>query len=262
MKTLAESLRELRESRGVSKEELSERTHIGLNIIEDLERGSFERITAPIYGSGFIKIIATKLGADPAPLRDLFMEEYGASSKKVGVREKAASPAPKEHRSARDARGPGEEKRPAAAAKPPRAKIVEESPKREVADLFGGVKKPAPATIAPERGSEATEKPSAPPRIVNELREKPKFDFVAIVAKAQKIAFSLPKKHIAQGAVALGIVLCIWFFASFAVKGGKDAAKEAAPKENAPAVEETVWRIEPGSSLSQRLLPPPDCYAK
>lgn len=72
------NLKTLRESKGVSIEELSERTHVGTQIIEDLEAGVFTRISAAVYGSGFVKILATSLGADPTPLREEFKNEYQA----------------------------------------------------------------------------------------------------------------------------------------------------------------------------------------
>lgn len=88
--SLANSLKSLREGKGLSVQELSERTHVGGAVIEDFERGCYDRISAAIYGSGFVKILATALGADPAPLRDMFMKEYQAM-----VDEKASHVAPK-----------------------------------------------------------------------------------------------------------------------------------------------------------------------
>lgn len=76
--SLGTSLRTLREQKGLSIEELSERTHVSSSIIEDFENDKFERITAAIYGSGFVKILAKALGADAEPLRTLFMDEYKA----------------------------------------------------------------------------------------------------------------------------------------------------------------------------------------
>lgn len=84
------NLKALRESKGVSIEELSERTHVSAQIIEDFEAGVFSRISAAIYGSGFVKILATHLGVDPTPLREEFKAEYQA-----WMEAKAAEPKPK-----------------------------------------------------------------------------------------------------------------------------------------------------------------------
>ena len=51
-------LLERRTEKGLSVSEVAEKTHIKVQIIEDLEANDFSRIAAPIYGKGFIKLYA------------------------------------------------------------------------------------------------------------------------------------------------------------------------------------------------------------
>lgn len=73
---LGEELVKLRETRGLSISQLSEITHIGQHVLQELESGDYSRISAAIYGKGFIKIIARYYGIAEAPLCECFAAEY------------------------------------------------------------------------------------------------------------------------------------------------------------------------------------------
>lgn len=74
--SLGEQLVKLREAKGLSLEELADETHIGPHVLKELEADDFSRLSAAIYGSGFVKILAKYYGIDAAPLRETFEREY------------------------------------------------------------------------------------------------------------------------------------------------------------------------------------------
>lgn len=65
MKTFSEELREAREAKGLTLEELSEKTKIRLNILKAIETGDFE-LLPQTYIKGFIRSYAQIVGLDPA----------------------------------------------------------------------------------------------------------------------------------------------------------------------------------------------------
>lgn len=81
-----QTLREAREAKGYTVEQLAEATHIMSRTIKGLEAEDFSSIVAPIYGRGFVKICCQTLGIDPKPMVDEFMAIYN------GEKPPAASP--------------------------------------------------------------------------------------------------------------------------------------------------------------------------
>lgn len=71
-----QTLREAREAKGYTVEQLAEATHIMTKTIKGLEAEDFSSIVAPIYGRGFVKICCQTLGLDPKPMVDEFMAIY------------------------------------------------------------------------------------------------------------------------------------------------------------------------------------------
>lgn len=65
---LGEELKKARLARRKTCSEVAAETRAKVQIIEDLENERFDRIAAPIYGKGFLKIYAEYLGLDPRPL--------------------------------------------------------------------------------------------------------------------------------------------------------------------------------------------------
>ena len=53
---LGKSLREARERKGYTINQLAEITHMVPSRINDIENEDFSKIAAPIYGRGFIKL--------------------------------------------------------------------------------------------------------------------------------------------------------------------------------------------------------------
>ena len=74
--SLGATLKSAREAKGLTVAELANELHLKMQIVEDLENDDFQNITASIYGRGFIKLCADRLGVDPAPLLEEFKQVY------------------------------------------------------------------------------------------------------------------------------------------------------------------------------------------
>jgi cytoskeletal protein RodZ len=68
MTDFGDKLRELRESRDVTLEELSESTKIGKRYLQALERNDFGALPGGVFAKGYIRTCAEYLGVDPEPL--------------------------------------------------------------------------------------------------------------------------------------------------------------------------------------------------
>ena len=69
---LGEKLRNARLNAKLTTAQIAAATRMKVQIVEDIEREDFRRVAAPIYGKGFIRLFAEKVGLDPEPL----VEEY------------------------------------------------------------------------------------------------------------------------------------------------------------------------------------------
>lgn len=77
--SLGEKLRNARLSKKLSTSEVAAATRMQVQLVEDLEREDFSRITAPIYGKGFIRLYAEHVGLDPKLLVDEYISRFVAS---------------------------------------------------------------------------------------------------------------------------------------------------------------------------------------
>ncbi len=89
-------LREAREQQGFSAAQVAEATHMMIQMVEEIEREDFQRIAAPIYGRGFVKLYAEFLNIDAEPLVKEFNEIFSGSRRPVVATRavKSAAPAP------------------------------------------------------------------------------------------------------------------------------------------------------------------------
>ena len=74
--SFGQTLRNAREAKGLTPSQVAAQTRILVQIISDMEKEDFHRIPAPIYGRGFVRLIASCLDLDPAPLVEEFMEIF------------------------------------------------------------------------------------------------------------------------------------------------------------------------------------------
>ena len=88
------TLRLAREAKGLTLSDIAEKTHIMVQIVEDLENEDFTRIPAPIYGRGFVKLYCEAVGiADPRVLINEFMAIYNGNRAPV-IRMRPTTPPP------------------------------------------------------------------------------------------------------------------------------------------------------------------------
>ena len=86
------TLRSAREAKGLTPSQLAEQTHLTPSTIDDLENENFERIAAPIYGRGFVKLYCEVVGIDPKPMIEEFMAIYNGE-RVTTIREREVAPA-------------------------------------------------------------------------------------------------------------------------------------------------------------------------
>ncbi|HOG07186.1 MAG: helix-turn-helix domain-containing protein [Syntrophales bacterium] len=73
-------LKALRESRGLTLENVHQRTRISMTNLEALEAFRFEALPIPIYTRGFLRLYAQAVGIDPAPLLEHHRQYLNAIS--------------------------------------------------------------------------------------------------------------------------------------------------------------------------------------
>lgn len=96
------TLRAAREKLRLTQADIAEATRIKVHMVDAIENNDFSRISAPLYGKGFIKLYAERVGLDPAPLiRDYLIRHaqavrptLNADGVKAGAARMEASHAP------------------------------------------------------------------------------------------------------------------------------------------------------------------------
>ena len=73
---IGHKLKEIRESKGISLEEISHKTHIRLNYLDAIESNDLDQLPSPVQMRGFLRLYASELGID---LKDLEVEGYQKS---------------------------------------------------------------------------------------------------------------------------------------------------------------------------------------
>jgi len=77
MESIGETLREARHQRHASLEDASRATRIKMDILEQLEADEFDRLAAPTYTKGFLRLYAEYLGLDSQSLVDAYLRSQG-----------------------------------------------------------------------------------------------------------------------------------------------------------------------------------------
>lgn len=77
MESIGENLREARHNKKVSLEDASRATRIKIEILEQLEADEFDRLAAPAYTKGFLKLYAEYLGLDGQSIVDAYLRSQG-----------------------------------------------------------------------------------------------------------------------------------------------------------------------------------------
>src|SRR6266404_7902177 len=74
MESIGEILREARHNKRASLEDASRATRIKMDILEQLEADEFDKLAAPAYTKGFLKLYSEYLGLDSQAWWRLFCE--------------------------------------------------------------------------------------------------------------------------------------------------------------------------------------------
>jgi len=77
MESIGEILREARHHKRASLEDASRATRIKMEILEQLEADEFDRLAAPAYTKGFLKLYSEYLGLDSQSMVDAYLRSQG-----------------------------------------------------------------------------------------------------------------------------------------------------------------------------------------
>ena len=77
MESIGEILREARHHKRVSLEDASRATRIEMDILEQLEADEFNKLAAPAYTKGFLKLYSEYLGLDSQAMVDAYLRSQG-----------------------------------------------------------------------------------------------------------------------------------------------------------------------------------------
>jgi len=77
MESIGEILREARRQKRASLEDASRATRIKIDILEQLEADEFDRLAAPTYTKGFLRLYAEYLGLDSQSVVDAYLRSQG-----------------------------------------------------------------------------------------------------------------------------------------------------------------------------------------
>lgn len=86
-------LKETRLSRGLSLEEVAQRTYIKLYYLEALEEGWLDKLPAPVHTFGYVRLYAKLLGLDGGALVAQFQQQRGLSLRSGSGKLELAAPA-------------------------------------------------------------------------------------------------------------------------------------------------------------------------
>ena len=77
MESLSELFRQVRESKGLTLEDMASKTRINLDFLEALEAGNFARLPDQVFAKGFVRAYARSLGLDEGEALRLFESAAG-----------------------------------------------------------------------------------------------------------------------------------------------------------------------------------------
>lgn len=134
------TLRAAREAKGLTQNDIAQKTHMMIQTVEGLESENFSRIVAPIYGRGFVKLYCEVVGLEPKPMIDAFMELYnGTHSKPVEHEAPAPTPPPPPPRPTELDFGASAIVPPPAPTPAPRTELVPPKPEQSLSRYAGNL---------------------------------------------------------------------------------------------------------------------------
>jgi cytoskeleton protein RodZ len=85
MDEIGHLLREARENKGLSLEDVQDATRISSRFLAALESGQYDKLPTPVHVRGFLRNYARYLGLDPQPLIDRYLAGQGKSFTVAGA---------------------------------------------------------------------------------------------------------------------------------------------------------------------------------
>ena len=76
---LGEYLKRVRESKGISLEEFSQKTRVSLEHLQEIEAGEWNKFPVEAYVRGYLNSIAVALGLDMPKVLECYSKEVGSS---------------------------------------------------------------------------------------------------------------------------------------------------------------------------------------
>jgi hypothetical protein len=126
---LGEQLRNARLKKNETTSQVAAATQMMAQIVEDIEREDFSRISAPIYAKGFIKLYARYVGLDSQPLIDEYVARFVHAPRPSLIK---SEPVKRQATRARPA-AVVERQEPATIAEAPKTTSPESRPRKEAA---------------------------------------------------------------------------------------------------------------------------------
>lgn len=80
MSEFGTQLKQARESRGMSLQQVAASTKISVGVLQALERGDFARLPGGIFSRGFVRSYALEVGVDPDAVVAQFVTELEAAA--------------------------------------------------------------------------------------------------------------------------------------------------------------------------------------
>ena len=226
------TLREARESKGLTPADISAQTHMIVQQVVDLENENFSRIVAPIYGRGYVKLYCEAVGLDPKPMIAEFMDIF-AGNRPPTVRMKPPKSTPIPPSEPKPEPTPIPEPAPEPISEPVREPIPEHAPEP--------IPEPAPEPI-----------PQVEPVVIPTPEPKPEPETNVFRRPTRRIKISAPSPiksnfrmrlpfRIPPAAWRIGAISVIAFVALWLVISGAKAVFRIAttPPADAPAIAET-----------------------
>jgi len=84
-KTLGETLKKLREEKGISLRELSLAINVDYKKLERMERGDFKNLDVPVYVKGYLRRYADVLGIDSTELIEMYEKGFEVTNVETGM---------------------------------------------------------------------------------------------------------------------------------------------------------------------------------
>lgn len=92
MDEIGHILREARENKGLSLEDIQDKTRINVRYLAALENGQYSALPTPVHTRGFLRNYARALGLDPQPLVERYLAGQGAEYPVIAPSNQEISP--------------------------------------------------------------------------------------------------------------------------------------------------------------------------